>query len=70
MLYEEMVNTRHPSDSELVSLQPVSLGCLIIEVLLKKQELNDGGGEVCEAWRSKGVPLLKDRGSYAVKVES
>lgn len=52
MLYEKMVNTLGPSGltvERVVPLHSLSFGCFIIEVLLRKEDLNYGGREVWEA---------------------
>lgn len=72
ILYEEVVNSLGPSGLtvELVPLHSSSFWCLIIEELLKKEDLNNGRREVWEAQWSKGTPVWRDRGSYAVKLET
>lgn len=65
MLYEEVVNSLGLSGLtvELVPLHSLSFWCLIIELLLKEEDLNNGRREIWEAQRSKGMPVWKDRGS-------
>lgn len=71
MLHEEMVDTVCSSGSaaQLVHLHTFSSRCLIIEALLKKEDLNYGGREVWEAQRRKGMPVWKHEGCVKLETE-